>query len=246
MKRSFLFPVVLIVAIAAPLIGWFGFREDDTDSPTEEETTEGDATTNPKPTQTGGTHVRPKPKTARENPINQIFFEDTYENNLVGDLVEPFDGKELRELADQPKGKRDDRRLADLILRATGKKDASFRDLIARDDLRGARHVDIALDAYDYAVTGNIKAIERIIVKHEENVEKGKGSWDSDAVWALGYVDEWDLTLKALQAHPLSGDGSSGPSRYAFWLRRRFLFPRLPDFPKEYYKEFYTLIYGEE
>ena len=148
-----------------------------------------------------------------------------------GDVQEPFNPDELVELAKHPKNDSDGR-LGRLILRAAAEKDARFRYLLEQENLSEDPELELVLSAYDYAVNGKQKALEKILVRHRRLA----GNWDSDTVWVLSYVDEWNLTEKALGSRILSADGAGGDSRYAFWLKRRYFYPNNPQFPDNYDK----------
>lgn len=162
-------------------------------------------------------------------------FEDLGEGFLrsqsLGDVQEPFNPDELVELAKHPKSDSDGR-LGRLILRASAEKDARFRYLLEQENLREDPNLELVLCAYDYAVNGNQKSLEKILARHR----KLAGSWDSETVWVLGYIDEWNLTEKALGSRILSADGAGGDSRYAFWLKRRYFYPNKPGLPDNYEK----------
>jgi hypothetical protein len=163
--------------------------------------------------------------------VENIRVKDTYENRLAGDLLRPFDPEELRRLAEDPG--RSGRRFLELLLRAAADRDASFRHLLDRPELRDDPQAELGLLTYDYAVTGNREALEKILKLHVE-APVGRRTWDSNEIMALAVIGEWDLTRKALVSHCLSGDGSGGDAQYAFWLKRRFLFPRDPGFPQTF------------
>ena len=166
-----------------------------------------------------------------KDPVENIRVKDTYENRLAGDLLRPFDPEELKQLA-ADRG-RNERRFLELLLRAAAERDASFRHLLDRPDLREEAQAELGLLTYDYAITGNREALEKILKLHVEAPE-GRRTWDSNEIMALAVIGEWDLTRKALVSHCLSGDGTGGDAQYAFWLKRRFLFPRDPGFPQTF------------
>lgn len=248
MNRDLFLPTLLIVLIACGLFAWLSnFRNHSVEPDQQPTKAKAKPLMSALPERSRQTSkLRSASDFAEDDPVRQIWIKDTYESNLIGHIIKPFEEKEVRELLSDKENGRDDHRLTMLILRAAGDRNRSIQDLLDREDLRNAPTHANALDAYEYALTENKEALERILARHKTLVEKGIGSWDSDEIWALAYVDEWDIILKALQADPLSGDGASGPSRYAFWLARRYLFPSHPTFPREYHKEFYELIYGEQ
>lgn len=167
----------------------------------------------------------------KEHRIPEIWENETYEANLLGDVQKPYNPDSLLELAKYPE--RDSGgNLGDHILRAAAEKDTRFRYLLEQENLREDPDLELVLSAYDYAVNGKQKSLEKILARHR----KLAGSWDSDTVWVLGYIDEWNLTKKALGSRVLSADGAGGDARYAFWLRRRYFYPNNPQFPHDYEK----------
>ena len=172
----------------------------------------------------------PPPPPGHNGDVNEIWVEDSYENNLVGELLIPFDPAELKRLAEDPG--ENARPMAELVLRAAAEGDRSFRYLLDESMPEDEPGLTLALDAYDYAVNGNQEALDRILAVHVEDFKQGRAG-DSNAVWVLAYVNEWDQVKEAFNANPLSGDGSGGDAHYAFWLKRRFLYPDNPRFPKD-------------
>lgn len=172
-----------------------------------------------------------KPDKARDQVIAKMKERGSYESNLVGDLLKPFDQQSLVQLAAHPETDTGGQ-LVRLILRAGAEKDAKFQYLLGQKELRQDAEVDLALLAYDYSVNGNKKALESILARHIS--ESNPRSWDSGTVMVLAYVDEWNLSKKALESHVLSGDGAGGDARYLFWLRRTYLFPSNKQFPDDY------------
>jgi hypothetical protein len=173
-----------------------------------------------------------KQKKATQYKVENILVEGTYEFNLTRNLRGPFDPEELLGFAAEP-GK-DPRRLMELLLRAAADKDGRFLDLLQRPELRGEPEVELGLLTYDYAVTKNPAALEAILNLHYEEPGRYRRSWDTNVIMALSYIGEWDLTKQALESRLLSGDGTGGGARYAFWLRRRHLFPNDKSFPETY------------
>ena len=169
-------------------------------------------------------------KPAGDGNLEEAYKEDTYESRLARGVLEPYDDRSLVLMAEKPI--QDTRVFSDLVLRAAAEKDAKFKYLLERKDLREDSRVSFALDAYDYNVNGNRAALELILASQVNN----QPGWDSNEVWALSCIDEWDLTKKALEARIMSGDGTGGDARYAFWLKRRILFPNSKAFPKDYQK----------
>ena len=174
----------------------------------------------------------PKP----DGPTDQILLamikkKGSWESNLVGDLLKPFDHRTLVRMASQHPNI-DERELADLILRAAAEKDVRFRYLLDQKELRKDINVDLALHALDYSVNGNQKALEAILSRHVDAVDQE--SWESLTVLVLAYVDEWNLVKKAIESRRLSADGAGSDAQYAFWLRRRYLFPSNKQFPDSF------------
>jgi hypothetical protein len=174
-----------------------------------------------------------KPNKARDQVIAKMREKGSYESNLVGDLLKPFDQQALVQMAADPEADTGGQ-FVDLILRAAAEKDAKFQYLLGKKGFRKDPTVDLALLAYDYSVNGNQKALESILSRHIN--EAAPRIWDSNTVMVLAYVNEWDLVKKALESHVLSADGSGGDARYAFWLTRIYLFPSNKQFPDNYGK----------
>ena len=77
-------------------------------------------------------------------------------------LKSEFDAKELRPLAKKSsRKKKENRRMMLLILHAAINKDASFQDLLHKQELREARNVDLALSGYDYALNKSEAVLDR-------------------------------------------------------------------------------------
>ncbi len=174
-----------------------------------------------------------KPDKARDQVLAKMREKGSYESNLVGDLLKPFDQQALVQMAAHPDTDTGGQ-LVRLILRAGAEKNAKFQYLLGQKELRKAPEIDLAILAYDYSVNGNQEALESILSRHAN--EASPKSWDSGTVMVLAYVDEWNLSKKALESHVLSGDGAGEDSQYAFWLTRRYLFPSNKQFPDDYNK----------
>lgn len=174
-----------------------------------------------------------KSNKVRDQVIANMREKDTYESNLVGDLLKPFDQQALVQMAANPEADTGGQ-FVDLILRAAAEKDAKFQYLLGKKELRKDPTVDLALLAYDYSVNGNQKALESILMRHV-NAPPPRG-WDSNTVMVLAYVNEWNLVKKVLGTSELSADGSGGDAHYAFWLTRIYLFPSNRQFPDDYKK----------
>lgn len=161
--------------------------------------------------------------------LAKVRQKGSYESNLVGDLLKPFEPDSLVRLAEHPESG-EAGQLVRLILRAGVEKDVRFQYLLAKKELRKNAEVDLALLAFDYSVNGNQSALKTILSRHVDRASPR--SWESSTVLVLGYVDEWNLTKKAFESRPMSADGAGGDAQYAFWLRRRLLFPsnhQIPD-----------------
>jgi hypothetical protein len=183
-----------------------------------------------------------KPNKARDQVIAKMREKNSYESNLVGDLLKPFDHQALVQMAANPETDTGGQ-LVRLILRAGAVKDAKFQYLLGQKKLRKDPEVDLALLAYDYSVNGNQKALKSILSRHVNEVRPA--SWESSTVMVLAYVNEWNLVKKALESHVLSGDGAGGDSHYAFWLTRMYLFPSNRQFPDDY-KKFTAQIWEQQ
>jgi tRNA A-37 threonylcarbamoyl transferase component Bud32/tetratricopeptide (TPR) repeat protein len=135
---------------------------------------------------------------------------------------EPLNPVELTRLAANPKSPRDVRRLMLLINLAGAQKDASFRFLLDKPELRKNAGIEMALLGYDYSVNGNKEALESLLAKLAQQ-EVGS---DSGVVGVLSFIDEWDRSTKAVNAHFTVSDGAGGIVQGLFWLSRAYLFPR--------------------
>ncbi|MCB1132870.1 MAG: tetratricopeptide repeat protein, partial [Verrucomicrobiae bacterium] len=137
--------------------------------------------------------------------------------------TEPFNPRELRRLAEKDHLDAGDlRRMMWLINRAGAERDGGFSDLLERKDLREENDVDLALTGYDYSINANPKALDRLLARLASETV---GS-DSSTVVALSFVDEWDRSVKAVNAHFIATDGAGGLGENAFWCTRFYLFPR--------------------
>jgi hypothetical protein len=133
--------------------------------------------------------------------------------------AEPFNREELVRLAAHPQ--ENPRRLMWLINRAGAEKDERFRYLLAQKELRENPALDLSLAGYDYSVNGNKKALDTILGK----LAKEEIGSDSQSVLVLSFIDEWDRTISAAQAHFVRADGTGGICHGLFWLSRAYLFP---------------------
>lgn len=135
-------------------------------------------------------------------------------------ITQPFDQAELTALLAEPA--KNPRRLMWLIHRAGAERDSRFRYLIDLPELRDQGTLELAVAAYDYSVNGNQKSLDFILTNHSAQ-EPGS---DSDSVVALSFINEWDLTIAAFEAHFAQGtDGAGGEALRSFWHRREYLFP---------------------
>lgn len=133
-----------------------------------------------------------------------------------------FDPAELRALADKPAGKRDHRKLMELILYAGVKKDESFQDLLKREGLREATNVDLALSAYDYMMNKSKPALNRILA---QLATEDVGA-DVDTTLVLAFIDEWNWTIRAFRKHFIRTDGAGSTNKYFFKSTRAYLYPK--------------------
>jgi predicted Ser/Thr protein kinase/tetratricopeptide (TPR) repeat protein len=158
----------------------------------------------------------------RGGPEGEAFHQRAFETSPSDyKRTEPFKPEELTQLAANPKGYGNFRRLMWLINRAGAEKNASFRFLLDKPDLR-KRETDLALTGYDFSVNGNQKALDDLLSKLADE-EVGS---DSSVVVALSFIDEWDRSIKAVNAHFTATDGAGGMAEAAFWQTRAYLFPR--------------------
>jgi tetratricopeptide (TPR) repeat protein/predicted Ser/Thr protein kinase len=158
----------------------------------------------------------------RGGPEGEAFHQQAFETSPSDyKRTEPFKPEELTQLAANPKSHDDFRRLMWLINRAGAEKNASFRFLLDKPDLRKGE-TDLALTGYDFSVNGNQKALDDLLSKLADE-EVGS---DSSVVVALSFIDEWDRSIKAVNAHFTATDGAGGMAEAAFWQTRAYLFPR--------------------
>lgn len=135
---------------------------------------------------------------------------------------EPFKPEELTRLAANWENPRDIGRLMHLINLAGAEKDASFRFLLNKPELRKNAGIELSLLGYDYSVNGNKEALESLLAKLAQQEVGG----DSGVVDTLSFIDEWDRSIKAVNAHFTVSDGAGGIVQGLFWLSRAYLFPR--------------------
>ena len=135
---------------------------------------------------------------------------------------EPFVAKELRVLADKTAlNSTERRRFLWLILRAAAEKDEGFRDLLDRQDLRNNREFDLALSGYDYAVNGSKAALDHILAEDRKLSRGG----DHTTIQVMGFLDEWDRTLRVMRTHEKHADGAGSIAVMSFWMQRNALYP---------------------
>lgn len=137
------------------------------------------------------------------------------------DLEVPFDAKEMDRLVKSAPGARNVGTLKSAIMQVTAQKDARFRGLIGRQDLRKRRDLDLALCGYDYVINGNEKAFARLMALDAE--QKLGGDYVSIAV--MGMIDEWDRTIESVWRHKRHSGGTAGTTISMFLESRKYLFP---------------------
>jgi hypothetical protein len=134
-------------------------------------------------------------------------------------LKDPFNPKELRELAGKPSS--NERRLMLLILRAGIEKDKNFQDLLRKPELRKAKNVDLALSGYDYMLNRSEAALDHILAQlATENIGA-----DVDTIIVLSTLDEWERSIRAFRKHFVHTDGAGGSCKANFETIRAHLFP---------------------
>ena len=141
------------------------------------------------------------------------FFEGKYDPELLTRLVAKPDknGEEIWELSAQ-------------ILRAAVEKDPQFRHLLTDEKLKAqdidSRILTMSLAAYDYSVFANKDALKVIIDR------LGDGTSEAYlAAFPLGFVDEWEASIPAMQRCFVRADGAKGEESGRFWIHREWLFP---------------------
>ena len=136
--------------------------------------------------------------------------------------LESFDASELRSLAnDRDLDHAERRRFLWLVLRAAAEKDGSFRHLLDRQDLRDDHEFGLALSGYDYAINGNDAALDHILAEDRKLPRGG----DHTTIQVMGFLDEWDRTLRAIRTHEKHADGAGGIAVMSFWMQRSVFFP---------------------
>ena len=136
---------------------------------------------------------------------------------------ERFDPDELAELA---KSKDDPRRLSWLISRAGAERDGRFRYLLEDEKPEEDPGVALALLGYDYAMNGNVEALQIIL----DSLGKRRPGADAQELIPLAFIDEWEVTVAAYEKHFSKGtDGAGGLAADFFWLERQCLFPEAFD-----------------
>ena len=133
---------------------------------------------------------------------------------------EPWNPAELRKLANQ--GHPDFRRMMWLINRASAEKDDSFLDLLHRSDLMKRREIRMSLHGYEFAISGNPDALNKLI---EEDRRDPRGG-DSAGILVAGHLDEWNQTIDMIRSHEAKTDGAGSIALASFWENRRLYFPR--------------------
>jgi beta-lactamase regulating signal transducer with metallopeptidase domain len=139
-------------------------------------------------------------------------------------FANPFvPGDALRLAAAPNRSKEDTRRLLDMIHQATAEKAVELRPLVKDEALKASDDADgtigFALAAYDYAVNDNKVALQQLV--DAMAVEPNRRA--ETAAWSLVYVDEWELTDRAFNAH--FGRFSVAEEHAMFWEVREFLHP---------------------
>lgn len=148
-------------------------------------------------------------------PPPDSFFEGRYEPEL------------LARLSRKPEKLNEDNNvwpLAEQILRAAVEGDPQFRHLLTDEKLKAAdndsRILTMSLAAYDYSVFGNKAALKVIL----ERLESGQNE-DYLTAFYLGFVDEWDQSIPAVERVFAHRDGGKGDEYHGFWAHRQWFFP---------------------
>ncbi|MEQ1853357.1 MAG: hypothetical protein ABMA01_17400, partial [Chthoniobacteraceae bacterium] len=166
----------------------------------------------------GGSHqpggaMKPARKVDWSKPPPMSFFEGKYDPELLARLAAKpnNEGGEIWRLSEQ-------------ILRAAVEKAPQFRHLISDEKLKSrdieSRILTLSLAAYDYSVFGNKDGLKTIL-NH-----LGSGHPEAYiAAFPLGFVDEWDESIPAMEKCFAQGDGAKGEEDHRFWIHRQWLFP---------------------
>lgn len=157
----------------------------------------------------------PRRKVDWSKPPADSFFEGKYDPEL------------LARLAGNPGTLKDDNNvwpLSEQILRAAVEGDPQFRHLLTDEKLAAAdedsRSLTMSLAAYDYSVFGNKAALKVIL----DQLEHGQHEAYL-AAFPLGFVDEWDQSLAAVERVFAQRDGAKGEEYHRFWAHREWFFP---------------------
>jgi beta-lactamase regulating signal transducer with metallopeptidase domain len=157
----------------------------------------------------------PRRKVDWSKPPADSFFEGKYDPEL------------LARLAGNPGTLNDDNNvwpLSEQILRAAVEGDPQFRHLLTDEKLAAAdddsRSLATSLATYDYSVFGNKAALKVIL----DQLEHGQHEAYL-AAFPLGFVDEWDQSVPAVERVFAQRDGAMGEEYHRFWAHREWFFP---------------------
>ena len=133
---------------------------------------------------------------------------------------EKWRAAELRKMASQDKP--DYRRMMWLINRASAERDASFLDLLDREDLKKNRAIRMSLYGYDYAITGSVRALDSLILEDSKDPRGG----DTSGILVVSFLNEWDKTIRMIKTHEAQADGAGGLAVASFWETRQHFYPQ--------------------
>ena len=141
------------------------------------------------------------------------------------DLNKPFDEEELVRLAAKISavpndyGSDDWQALRGLLGLACANKSIRFRYLL--EDKRVVSSQPLSLAALDWSLNHNSKALDFIL----NSLAKQSVGADCDEPVVLSYVDEWERSVPAVDAHFTQTDGAGSINNGDFWATRQNLFP---------------------
>ena len=162
------------------------------------------------------------PLSAGEKEEDVYSYEDFLKKIWGQDMKADLDAQELRSLANKmPPSRSDLRKMRVLILHAAAKKDASFKDLLKRPELRENVALDMVLSCYDYQVNKSEAALDHILA---QLATEDIGA-DVTSIVVLSVLDEWDRSIRAFRKHFIYTDGAGGTCKDSFLATRAYLFP---------------------
>ena len=142
------------------------------------------------------------------------------------DMSVPLNEEELVRLVAKTNGEPNDysgddwQRLRDVLGLVCAEKAVKFRHLLEDKKLLAAHPLSMA--AIDWSLNGNGKALDFIL----NSLAKQSVGADCDEPCVLAYMDEWERSAPAVDAHFTQTDGAGGINLGDFWVTRQYYFPR--------------------